>query len=311
MQIQSPQQLQGYSRPVSSWVSWGSCLLKNWSIPSKSLHVCVWSHLWCSIILLMPAGSPAMSRVIPDVGSLCPPSLFAPSVSLFVLLVFSKNWSFSRWFPLLFFHFHFIDFCSHVPCFPLYALGLFTLHFRGSWGASLDYWVETSLLSSFQHTSPAHALLDSQPFHFSVIIGGEADSGAVQLFLRPPWRPSLMGGFSLGRAGATGWLLSLLPVPGRGGCLPLVLPLWLQSVGFPCTWAVPAGVSQMPFILHVGGRCPWALGTTAPGQGPPWAASASHLPAIHSRFRNRVLGGAGTNPSPMLPEAEVLPWFWT
>ena len=175
----------------------------------------------------------------------------------------------------------------------------FTLHFRGSWGASLDYWVETSLLSSFQHTSPVHALLDSQPFHFSVIIGGEADSGAVPALPEASLEAIPAGGLLAGEGRATGWLLSLLPAPGGGGCLPLVLPLWLQSVGFPCTWAVPAGVSQMPFILHVGGRCPWALRTTAPGQGPPWAASASHLPAIHSRFRNRALGeGQELTPPP-------------
>lgn len=58
-----------------------------------------------------------------------------------------------------------------------------------------------------------------------------------QLFLRPPWRPSLLwGGPSRWQegGGSQPGCSAFSQHPDGVGCLPLVLPLWLQSVGFPC-----------------------------------------------------------------------------
>ena len=149
--------------------------------------------------------------------------------------------------------------------------------------------------SGFQHTSPVHALLDLQLFHFLVIIGGEVDNGKVPTLPEASLGTAPSGGGTsrCQEVGVTGWLLSLLHQHPEGRA----------AFPFPAApapeYGLPLGLSYarwgFPDALHPPRVRQVLLGSwdhrSRPRRTPlPGAASAPHLPAIHSRFRNLVLG---------------------
>ena len=131
--------------------------------------------------------------------------------------------------------------------------------------------------SGFQHTSPVHALLDLQLFHFLVIIGGEVDNGKVPTLPEAPLGTAPAGGGTsrCQEVGVTGWLLSLLRqlrrLTGGTGCLPL------SCHSSSRVWASP-GLELCPLGFP---RCPSSSTCEAgvPGlSGPPLPAKARPRP---------------------------------
>lgn len=100
-----------------------------WSTgPSIWVAARVRGRRWCSITLLVPAGSAGAPESF--LMLVVCASLHFLLLSKLVLLVFSKNRSVSCWFPWLFFRFHFIDFCSQLP-FPSLCFGSVSLFISG------------------------------------------------------------------------------------------------------------------------------------------------------------------------------------
>lgn len=112
-----------------------------------------------------------------------------------------------------------------------------------------------------------------------------------QGFLRPPWAPPLLGDRHGLRPGGRG---------SQAGCSAFSASTWSGRLPSPCPatlapeYGPPLGLSRCPSSSTCEASAPGLSGPLLPAKPP--RTPPPHLPAIHSRFTNRVLGGPVSGP---------------